>query len=65
MVFIKFKLGTVAIWSPDTDSSLREGNSHFASISTFEWSPSGNRLITGDKVWKLLTIGRWCGCLEN
>lgn len=39
------------MWCVDaSESSVREGNLHSSSITTLEWSPTGNRLITGDEV---------------
>ncbi|KAI9098081.1 hypothetical protein DFS34DRAFT_619554 [Phlyctochytrium arcticum] len=54
--------GTVGIWS-EAENVLREGNVHASTITVVEWSPSGNRLITGDEdgdvvVWKTDPRGR-------
>ena len=41
-------LGTLGLWCPDFDTTIREGNLHSVQISALSWSPNGNRLITGD-----------------
>jgi WD40 repeat protein len=54
--------GNIGIWSPETDSNVREGKSH-QNISCLEWSPNGNRLVSGDEegcivVWKVDLRGK-------
>jgi intraflagellar transport protein 140 len=43
-------IGKIGVWSPDTDASVREGNAHHCPVTLLQWSPTGNRLISGDKV---------------
>ncbi|KAJ3271511.1 hypothetical protein HDV01_006562 [Terramyces sp. JEL0728] len=55
---ITWKNGTVGLWCLEGDVSFREGNVHDSNVTCLEWSPGGNRLITGDEeggvvVWKI------------
>ncbi|KAJ3153303.1 hypothetical protein HDU89_000934 [Geranomyces variabilis] len=62
LLAISWAHGTVTVWC-DYENVLREGNVHQAAISVMEWSPAGNRLVTGDEdgdvvVWKVDQRGR-------
>ncbi|KAJ3262217.1 hypothetical protein HK103_002630 [Boothiomyces macroporosus] len=55
---ITWKNGIVGLWCLEGEPSFREGIVHDTTITCLEWSPGGNRLITGDEeggvvVWKI------------
>ncbi|TPX54243.1 hypothetical protein PhCBS80983_g05995 [Powellomyces hirtus] len=62
LLAVSWSNGMVGVWC-DHEHVLREGNVHQSPLSVMEWSPSGNRLVTGDEdgdvvVWKVDQRGR-------
>lgn len=58
MVRLLLTKGIVGLWCLEGEPSFREGIVHDTTITCLEWSPGGNRLITGDEeggvvVWKI------------
>ncbi|KAI8812149.1 hypothetical protein BJ742DRAFT_706226 [Cladochytrium replicatum] len=59
--------GQIGIWC-DQENILREANAHQTAITSLEWGPNGNRLVSADNdgqvfVWKTDARGRlWSLC---